>query len=53
MTAKPLQSVAKGDLQLDEIVAEDAATKQEEEKKDQEHQKEYDALLKKIKDDSG
>lgn len=47
---KSLQSVAKGDLQLDEIVAEDAATKQEEEKKDQEHQKEYDALLKKIKE---
>jgi molecular chaperone HtpG len=46
---KPFQSVAKGDLQLDEIVTEDAATKEQEEKKDHEQQQEFDALLKKIK----
>lgn len=45
---KPLQSVAKGDLSLDELVTEDAAVKQEEEKKDQEQQQAYEALLKKI-----
>lgn len=46
---KSLQSVAKGDLSLDEIVTEDVETKKEEEKKDQEQQQEFDALLKKIK----
>jgi molecular chaperone HtpG len=46
---KPLQSVAKGDLELDEIVAEDEATKKEEEKKDEALNQTFDALLKKIK----
>ncbi len=46
---KPLQSVAKGDLQLDEIVAETPEEKAEIEKKDQEQQKEYDGFVKKIK----
>lgn len=46
---KTLQSVAKGDLQLDEIITEDPAAKQEEEKKEQAQQQEYDALLKQIK----
>lgn len=46
---KPLQSVAKGDLQLDEIVKEDEQAKKEEEKKDQEQKQEFEALLKKIK----
>ena len=44
---KPLQSVAKGDLQLDEIVAEESKSKQEEQK-DKIEQKELDVLLKKI-----
>jgi len=47
---KPFQSVAKGDLQLDEITAEDAEAKKEEEKKDHEQQQAFDGLLKKIKD---
>jgi len=46
---KQLQSVAKGDLQLDEITPEDPEAKKEEEKKDQEQQKHYEELLKKIK----
>jgi molecular chaperone HtpG len=46
---KSLQSVAKGDLSLDEIVEEDAETKKEEEKKDQAQQQAFDGLLKKIK----
>jgi len=46
---KPLQSVAKGDLQLDEIITEDPATKKAEEKKEHDQQQEFDVLLKKIK----
>lgn len=46
---KPLQSVAKGDLPLDEITAEDSTIKKEEEQKEHEQQQEFDALLKKIK----
>jgi molecular chaperone HtpG len=46
--SKPLQSVAKGDLALEEITTDKADTKTEE-KKEQEQQKEFDALLKKIK----
>ncbi|RDI42680.1 molecular chaperone HtpG [Aquicella lusitana] len=47
---KPLQSVAKGDLPLDEIVTEEAASKRpEEEKKEEMQQQEFDALIKKIK----
>jgi molecular chaperone HtpG len=46
---KPFQSVAKGDLELAEIIEEDAATKEEEEKKDHVQQQEFDELLKKIK----
>lgn len=46
---KPLQSVAKGDLQLDEIVTENAETKKEEEKKEQAQQQVFDSLLKQIK----
>lgn len=45
---KPLQSVAKGDLELDELTS-DKVDKKEEEKKEQEQQQEFDALLKKIK----
>lgn len=46
---KPLQSVAKGDLELDDIVTEDSAAKKEEEKKEKAQQKEFDSLLTKIK----
>src|SRR5579883_2870148 len=46
---KPLQSVAKGELQLDEITNEDVATKQAEEQKEKEQSQVFDALLKKIK----
>ena len=45
---KPLQSVAKGDLSIDEIVSE-PKDKDVEEQKEQEQQKEFDALLKTIK----
>lgn len=45
---KAFQSVAKGDLQLDEIVTEDAEAKKEEEKKSKEQQQEFDGLLKTI-----
>jgi len=45
---KPLQSVAKGDLALDEIIPENEETKKEEQAKDQIQQKEFDELLKKI-----
>lgn len=44
---KTLQSVAKGDLGLDEI-EDNAADKTEEEKKDKAHQAEFEPLLKKI-----
>jgi molecular chaperone HtpG len=46
---KPLQSVAKGDLALDEIVAEDPEAKKAEEAKDEAQQKEFDALLGQMK----
>lgn len=46
---KAFQSVAKGDLQLDEIETEDAEAKKQEEKKDHEQQQEFDVLLKQIK----
>ena len=46
---KPFQSVAKGDLELDEIITKDEATKKQEEEKEHEQQKEFDELLKKIK----
>lgn len=46
---KPLQSVAKGDLQLDEIVTETAAEKETIEKKDKEQLAEYNELIKKVK----
>jgi molecular chaperone HtpG len=44
---KPLQSVAKGDLALEEIESE-KVDKKEEEKKEQAEQQEFDGLLKKI-----
>lgn len=47
---KPFQSVAKGDLSLDEIVAENAEAKQDEEKKNKAQQEEFDAVLKTIND---
>lgn len=47
---KPLQSVAKGDLGLDELIAEDPEAKKAEEQKEQEQQKEFDDLLKKMQD---
>jgi molecular chaperone HtpG len=43
---KALQSVAKGDLALEDIVVEDADKKKQEEEKDQQQQKEFDGLLK-------
>lgn len=46
---KPFQSVAKGDLQLDEITSEDAETKKQEEKKEHDQLQEFEALLKQIK----
>lgn len=46
---KPLQSVAKGDLQLDDIIPETQEEKAQLEKKDKEQQQEYDELLKKFK----
>ncbi|MFZ2316143.1 MAG: molecular chaperone HtpG [Gammaproteobacteria bacterium] len=46
---KPLQSVAKGDLALDEIVAEDPDAKKAEEAKDEAQQKEFDTLLGQMK----
>ncbi len=45
---KSLQSVAKGDLALDELVTEDADAKEAEERKDQAQQKEFESLLKEI-----
>lgn len=45
---KSLQSVAKGDLALDEITGETEEAKQAEEKKDEAQKQEYDELLKKI-----
>jgi molecular chaperone HtpG len=45
---KPLQSVAKGDLSLNEIVEEDAAAKEQEEKKDEVQQQLFETLLHKI-----
>lgn len=47
---KPLQSVAKGDLQLDDIVSETPEEKAEIEKKEKEQQKEYDGFIKRVKD---
>lgn len=44
----PLQSVAKGDLQLDELIVEDEAAKAQEEQKDQAQKQEFDALLKQV-----
>lgn len=46
---KTLQSVAKGDLKLDEIIEETAEEKQAEEQKEKAQQQEFDGLLKKIK----
>lgn len=46
---KSLQSVAKGDLSLDEIINEDAATKEAEAKKEEAEQHEFEGLLGKIK----
>lgn len=46
---KPLQSVAKGDLELDDIIAEDPAVKEEEQKKEKQQAQEYDALLRQMK----
>lgn len=45
---KAFQSVAKGDLELDELITKDEATKKQEEEKEHEQQKEFDGLLKKI-----
>jgi molecular chaperone HtpG len=46
---KALQSVAKGDLALDDIVSEDAETKKQEEQKDEQQLAIYADLLSKIK----
>jgi molecular chaperone HtpG len=45
---KTLQSVAKGDLSLNEIVTEDEETKKVEEKKEHEQQQQFEPILKKI-----
>lgn len=45
----PFQSVAKGDLQLDELDVENKEVKDQEEKKDHVLQQEYEGLLNKIK----
>jgi molecular chaperone HtpG len=45
---KPLQSAAKGDLELDELQAETPQVKDEEKKKDEKNQQEYESLLKQI-----
>lgn len=45
---KPLQSVAKGDLQLDEIIEEDKTKKEAEEKKEAEQQQTFEQLIKKM-----
>lgn len=47
--SKPLQSVAKGDLELDEIVDETAEERKADERKEQIQQQAFDPLLKKIK----
>lgn len=46
---KPLQSVAKGDLELDDIVTEDTASKKEDEQKEKEQQKVFEDLITQIK----
>ncbi len=46
---KPLQSIAKGDLSLDELLTETPEAKKDEEVKEQAQQKEFDPLLQKIK----
>lgn len=45
---KAFQSVAKGDLKLEEIVTETPEQKQEEEKKEHDQQNTYESLLKKV-----
>lgn len=45
---KPLQSVAKGDIDMDELKTEDSAQKEAEKQKDEANQKQYDALLKQM-----
>ncbi len=47
---KPLQSVAKGDLSLDEIINENPEAKKAEEEKEQVQKQEYEALMKSMKD---
>lgn len=49
ISGKQLQSVAKGDLKLDEIIPETEEQKKEEEQKDKQQQQEFDTLLKTIK----
>lgn len=46
---KPLHSVAKGDLSLDEIISETPTEKEEHKKKDEELKTEFDAVIKHIK----
>tara|TARA_R110000868_G_scaffold323928_8_gene584859 strand:- start:720 stop:2633 length:1914 start_codon:yes stop_codon:yes gene_type:complete len=45
---KPMQSAAKGELALDELQDESIAEKEEDKKKDEQNQQEYEALLKQI-----
>lgn len=45
---KLLQSVAKGDLQLDELIVEDEAQKKEEKQKEEKQQQSFEVLLKKM-----
>lgn len=47
---KPLQSVAKGDLELDELINETPAEKAELEKKETEQKQTFEPLIKKVKD---
>lgn len=45
---KPLQSVAKGDLSIEDLTTEDATAKNSEEQKDHKNHQEFEVLLKKI-----
>jgi molecular chaperone HtpG len=47
---KPLQSIAKGDLELEDVASDDPAAKKAEEQKEEETKKEFDDLMKKMQE---
>lgn len=47
---KPLQSVAKGDVNLDEIVGEDTAVKEEQKKQDEQAKEQFGDIINRVKD---